>query len=408
MDSLQRIAKLGQIKGMAYEPTPSDVIMGNVAPNCHDPNACRDFDMDYFNSDFAELWSPSGRNDLGNIRSQNVNLMRLYNWTGNENGGTPLRDHRPYLDYCQKLGLGTMVPFSNYNARISGANALNTATSIVGELTSAGKMHPAAKMWQVTNEFELTDDIKPEAVARLVQYLVQAEESAGVTADDNKIPIVVGVSTAVKYGVPGQSMGQIEALRMAFQTGGTLPDGTAVQGNGFLSQRNVFVDRFVIGVQSFQFGDEIANFTQNVVNKYQNGVPILLTEHGFNSVEATANIYGGNGQSHDDANQARLVARQIDNINQLCKKQPIMRGMCFFQWLNTSYKCGVMGAGDKAVYSNTCTESNFGEVQWNDFGAGQAQPSKFGTTTKNQSYPIDTAIKKSAVHDAVGKGFAAS
>jgi hypothetical protein len=57
MDSLQRMEKLGQIKGMAYEPTPSDVIMANVAPNCHDPNACRDFDMDYFNSDFAELWA---------------------------------------------------------------------------------------------------------------------------------------------------------------------------------------------------------------------------------------------------------------------------------------------------------------------------------------------------------------
>jgi hypothetical protein len=57
MDSLQRIAKLGQIKGMAYEPTPSDVVMANVAPNCHDPNSCRDFDMDYFNSDIAELWA---------------------------------------------------------------------------------------------------------------------------------------------------------------------------------------------------------------------------------------------------------------------------------------------------------------------------------------------------------------
>jgi hypothetical protein len=407
MDSLQRMEKLGQIKGTGYEPTPSDVVMANVAPNCHDPNACRDFDMDYFNSDFAELWGPTGRNDLANIKSQNVNLMRLYNWTGNENGGTPLRDHRPYLDYCQKLGLGTMVPFSNYNATISADKAQNTATSIVGELTNAAALHPAAKMWQVTNEFELSGT-SPDAVARLVQYIVTAEESAGVTADDNKIPVVVSVSTAAKYGVPGQSMGQIEALRMAFQTGGSLPDGTVVQGNGFLNQRKVFAERFVIGVQSFQFSDEIANFTQNVLNKYQNSVPILLTEHGFDSVAAAAPTYGGNGQSHDEANQARIVAKQIDNINQLCKKHSIMRGMCFFQWLNTAYKRGTMGAGNKPVYSNTCTESNFGEAQWNDFGAPQAQPSKFGKTTKNQSYPIDAAINKSAVYDAVSKGFAAS
>jgi hypothetical protein len=65
-------------------------------------------------------------------------------------------------------------------------------------------------------------------------------------------------------------------------------------------------------------------------------------------------------------------------------------------------------AGNKPVYSNTCTESNFGEVQWNDFGAQQAQPNKFGKTTKNQSFPIDAAIQKSAVYDAVSKGFAAS
>ena len=56
MNSWQRVSKLGQIKGMCYEPTPSDVIQKGVSPNCYDPNNCRDFDMDYFNSDFAGLW----------------------------------------------------------------------------------------------------------------------------------------------------------------------------------------------------------------------------------------------------------------------------------------------------------------------------------------------------------------
>ena len=214
----------------------------------------------------------------------------------------------------------------------------------------------------MTNEFELSG-INADAVAQLVQYIVQAEESAGLAADANKILIVVVVSTAMKYGAPGQSMGQIEALRMAFGTGGRLPDGTVVQGNGFLNQRNVFAERFVVGVQWFQYGDEIAKFTQNVLDKYKNSVPILLTEHGFDSVQAAAKGHGGNGQSHDDANQARIVAKQIDNINQFCKKHETMRGMCVFQWLNTSYKCGREGADRKPIYSNACTESNFGKVQ---------------------------------------------
>lgn len=405
MQSLQRIGKLGQIKGIAYEPTPSDVLMANIAPNCHDPNTCRDFDMDYFNADFAGLWGPTGRNDLASIRAQNVNLMRIYNWTGNESGGTALRDHRPYLDYCQKLGLGTMVPFSNYNATISAPQARNTAISIVNELASGGKLHAAAKMWQVTNEFELSG-IAPERVALLVQYIIEAEEQANVTADDDKIPIVVTVSTAVEYGVPGQSMGQIEALRMAFEGGGTLPNGLAVSGNSFLNQRNVFADRFVIGVQSFQFSDEMENFTKAVAQKYGDALPILLTEHGFNSVNA-AKIPGGNGGTHDDAEQAKIVAAQIGNINGLCRSYPIMRGMCFFQWLNTSYKCGTPNGQGGANYSNTCTESNFGEVEWCAFGAAfPPAPTQFGQTTKGQSYPIDAAVQKPAVHAAVTNGFA--
>jgi hypothetical protein len=412
MFSLERVARLGQIKGMCYEPTPSDVTQRGVAPNCYDPNNCRDFDMDYFNSDFADLWGTTGRNDLGNIQSQNVNLMRLYNWTGNESGGDPLRNHIPYLDYCQKLGLGTMVPFSNYNATISPQNAQNSASSIVNELANSGALHPAVKMWQPTNEFELTltdpyHPIKPEDVARLVEYLVRAEEAAGITADENKVPIVVGVSTGIMYGAPAQSLGQVEALRMAFITGGTLPDGTVVQGNDFLTSRSVWVRRFVIGVQSFQFLDEIEKFVILMQQTYKNEVPIILTEHGYDSVNA-ARLSGppfpGNGGTHDVANQARIVAQQIAHANDIYKAPyagNIFRGMCFFQWLNTYYKCGKQ---DKP-YDNTCTEANFGEVEWNDFGAPQPTPSKTGTTGRGQSYPIDDAIQKTDVYQAVTKGF---
>jgi hypothetical protein len=126
--------------------------------------------------------------------------------------------------------------------------------------------------------------------ARLVEYIVRAEEAAGVTADENKIPIIVGVPTAEKFGVSGQSRGQIEALRFAFVSGGRLPDGTVVRGNDFLNSRKVWTERFVIGIQSFQFTGEIHNFVQAVWKKYQSEVPILLTEHGFDAVQAALPI----------------------------------------------------------------------------------------------------------------------
>ena len=330
--------------------------------------------------------------------------MRLYNWTGNDSGGEPLRNHIPYLDACQENGLGTMVPFSNYNVTIPPANAQNSASSIVNELANNGTLHLAVKMWQVTNEY-FDNNIKPEDVARLVEYIVRAEEAAGITADQNQVPIVVSVSTAITNSVPVQSMGQVMALRMAFINGGTLPDGTVVQGNDYLTSRNVWVNRFVIGVQSFQFLDEIENFVKAMEAKYGGEVPIILTEHGFDSVNAARQPAGspfpGNGETHDVANQARIVAQQIKNTNQTYQAHQIFRGMCFFQWLNTYYKCGTQAK----PYDNTCTEANFGEVEWNDFDTPQPTPSKTGTTGRGQTYPIDDAIQKTEVYQAVTTGF---
>jgi hypothetical protein len=294
-----------------------------------------------------------------------------------------------------------MIPFSNDNATIPALKAQNSARSIVREAATGGRLHPVVKMWQVANEFELSGgQIKPEDVVRLVECIVRAEEDAGIAAAEGKIPIVISVSTGTKYGVPGQSMGQIETPRLAFIAGGTLPDGTKVAGNDFFNERGAWKNRFV--------PDEIDTFVKNVWHKYEGEVPILLTEHGFDSVNAAkvGPPFPGNNGSHDVANQARIVARQIANTNKTGERYEILRGMCFFQWLNTYYKCGSV-QGDQARYDNTCTEANFGEVEWNEFGAARPTPSKAGKTRRGQPYPIDEARQKSAVCQAVTDGFSA-
>jgi hypothetical protein len=399
MKSLDRMKLLGQIKGMCYEPTPSDVYERGVAPNCYDAS-CRDFDMDYFNTDFQQLWGDKdgGRDDLKTISGQGVNMMRLYNWTGNEAGGATLRNHISFLDHCATNNLKVAVPFSNYNTTISATNAQNTANSIVNELTTKGVLHSAVALWQVTNEFEL-GGISPETVATLIEYIIRAEEAAGITDDSNKIPIVVATSTAIEYGYSEQSIGATQALQYALQDGGTLKDGTVVTGNTYLSSRNVWTDRFAIGVQSFQYATEIADFTTACNTQFPE-LPIMLTEHGFDSVSA-ATATGGNKGTHDDVNQGKIVATQISNCNALHTSNDTFRGMCVFQWLNTYYKCG-----NSNQYSNTCTEGNFGQVQWCDFGASQpTNVTPTGTTTSGQSFPIDPVIKKTAVFDAVTNGF---
>ena len=56
---------------------------------------------------------------------------------------------------------------------------------------------------------------------------------------------------------------------------------------------------------------------------------------------------------------------------------------------------------------NTCPEANYGEVAWSDFGAAPTPPAKTGRTGKGQPYPIDDAIRKAEVYEAVTTGFAA-
>src|SRR5215469_9653275 len=90
--------------GMAYTPEPSDF---SGSTNCPFPDKCKYFDDDFFNADFPMLWGSSGRDDLMTIKQMGVNFLHLYDFG-------VCRNHIPFLDDANSLGISVMIPISNF------------------------------------------------------------------------------------------------------------------------------------------------------------------------------------------------------------------------------------------------------------------------------------------------------
>src|SRR6185295_4811493 len=101
------ISKLRPMKGIAYEPAPSDDTQLQVPP-FNQFNAVY-YDTDFYNSDFAALWGPDGggRNDLLTMKNAGINFLHIYNWN-------PGRNHTSFLDAVNANGMKVMIPISNY------------------------------------------------------------------------------------------------------------------------------------------------------------------------------------------------------------------------------------------------------------------------------------------------------
>ena len=76
---------------------------------------------------------------LPRIRAANVNLIRVYNWGGNEHEADDMR----FLDLCASLGLHVMLPISNY--------FLDNPQHVEAIVRAFAK-HPAVLLWGVSNE----------------------------------------------------------------------------------------------------------------------------------------------------------------------------------------------------------------------------------------------------------------
>jgi hypothetical protein len=232
---------LRPVKGVSYQPSPSDDCVWQLQHCGGSTNGATYFDSDFFNTDFVDLWgrdsTGAGRDDLTTIKDSGVNLLHLYSWN-------PQRDHGSFLDAVASAGMKTLVPVTNYTAcAISGgcqgiapgAGSYSTAFTIIQNtfdqvyINGSTSPHPAVAAWTVFNEYDL-NSIDPTSIAFVIQAILQLEEQANIPVTD-RLPFLVPVSNAEHTQAAGAQpayFAQAEALYLAANPGqsdATVPPG---------------------------------------------------------------------------------------------------------------------------------------------------------------------------------------
>jgi hypothetical protein len=212
------LTKLRPIKGVAYDPKPSDFPLDGAPPAAY-------FDSDFFNRDFTAMWGDAGdgsRKDLDIIKNTaGLNFIHLYNWN-------PQRDHTSFLDAAEARGLKLWIPISNFTAQVvvgdicgtCGKKGYQAAFKIIEGIfdqiyRGTTTPHAAAALWGIYNEYDI-NPIDPETVAFAIQSILTLEKQKGIPPA-NRLPITVVVSDAMfaRDGRNGRTRAQLAALERA-------------------------------------------------------------------------------------------------------------------------------------------------------------------------------------------------
>jgi hypothetical protein len=108
------------VRGMCYEgfPAPYNPSMANHTCLFFGSDAAALHMRPLWGADYQSskgsscgaYWNQNGpfcRDDVTTMKDMGVELVRLYDWE-------PRNDHVPFLDHCQRSGLGVLAPVSNY------------------------------------------------------------------------------------------------------------------------------------------------------------------------------------------------------------------------------------------------------------------------------------------------------
>jgi hypothetical protein len=186
------------LKGMCYAPFP----VGYNPSKAND--TCIFFGSDIASYNMKPLWGDSfstksnpdkvyiGRNDIKNLSSLGVNLIRLYDWDSRNN-------HIPFLDYCHEHGVQVLVPVSNYNLGAFGPAPDMTAsiTGLINSFTKARDYHPAIYGITIGSETDNSANIPKDY---LIQYTNKWVEIESIAYRDYR---KVMIGHPISFGVLG-------------------------------------------------------------------------------------------------------------------------------------------------------------------------------------------------------------
>jgi hypothetical protein len=325
--------------GMAYTPEPSDF---GSSTNCPYPSSCKYFDDDFFNADFQDLWGASGRDDLSTVKNigtnpLSINFLHLYDFS-------VCRNHVPFLDHANKLGISVMIPISNYYVSPSeDPNRTADIQALFGEVygIGAGRMtpHPAAVLWDIGNEYDLNPGLNAGDVASVVSIIVDYENTLGIT-DANKLLFTSPVSFGT-YGEPNRpGIVKLKRLKKAFENAGLT---------------DIWYTRFVASINPFNNGQFMANYLKttypNNMSKNRTTLPLFFSEFGQDAPDACGQLHPNHPHQNcgttaqQNAAQAAFETNQINKVLPLAKSATTSRtgyfyGFSIFQWQNEFFDTG--------------------------------------------------------------------
>ena len=334
-------ASLAGMRGVTYSPTPTDYTGSGAGTY---------YDSDFCNDDFQALWgkdsSGVGREDVKHISQMlGAKYIRLYDWN------TPQqRNHKPFLNECNKYGIKVLVPISNYFVGLydqgQSSEADGFIKDIVGELVTDGKFHPAVVMITVGNEPELNNK-STNAVVQAIEAVIKAQVALGVT-DANMMPISVPEDFGT-YGEPSKpGIVRLKTVR------------DAIAASTYLSGKNFLTTMYVAAMQTSNPGTDVTTWLNGTFPAAFPNDYVIFTELGRDDITA-----GG------PAAQATFDKAVWEAAVGSSNKKAL--GGCIFSFTNQNFKTGTEAA----------------------YGMNTKTPSAVVAHTKSGApYPVDTLTPK--------------
>ena len=222
-------------------------------------------DSDWTSDSFQALWGVDptpgvvSRNDLQTLADAGFNCIKLYDynpatWTNDPNSGY-MRNHQPFFDYAQSLGLAVVVPVSNWVFKGNMQYADTVARNTIGSTrTKSGDIHPAVYAWSISNEPDDGSGISMVDVATMIKKMAALDSS-------NTRPFTVPFTTTVHASAT--------------------PSGNVFGGAQELEKllpADIWQNRFIVGTNAFQ---NIDGFNKLILDGYLAAFPNAATRPPF-------------------------------------------------------------------------------------------------------------------------------